>query len=173
MPLYEHVFLARQDASSQQVEAITKEFVDLLTENGGKVSKTEYWGLKNLAYKIKKNRKAHFSLLNIDAPSAAVSEMERRMSIQPDIIRFLTVKVEEHELEPSAMMRKQEREENPDRLERSSKFGGGQFSDRGYDRERGSTFRQRPPREGGSFREGDATPRGSRANRETSSNEET
>ena len=97
MPLYEHVFLARQDVSNQQVETLTKEMTDAIAEGGGKVVKSEYWGLKGLAYKIKKNRKAHFSLLNIDAPAAAVAEMERRMSIQPDILRFLTIKVDQHE----------------------------------------------------------------------------
>jgi len=167
MPLYEHVFLARQDVSNQQVEALTKEFTDVITEGGGKVTKSEYWGLKGLAYKIKKNRKAHFSLLNIDAPPAAVAEMERRMGIQTDILRFLTVKVEAHETEPSAMMRKQDRDERGergdrgDRGDRGPRGGGFRGGDRGGDREGGSTFRPRPPREGGSFRDGDA-PRGPR-----------
>lgn len=184
MPLYEHVFLARQDVSNQQVEALTKEFSDVITEGGGKITKTEYWGLKGLAFKIKKSRKAHFSLLNIDAPPAAVAEMERRMSIQPDVLRFITVKVEVHETEPSAMMRKQDRDERGDRGDRGDRggFGGGGgrggFSGgggrggfggregggggggfRGPPREGGggdgaSTFRPRPPREGGGFRDG-------------------
>ena len=161
MPLYEHVFLARQDVSNQQVETLTKEITDAITEGGGKITKSEYWGLKGLAYKIKKNRKAHFSLLNIDAPPAAVAEMERRMSIQPDILRFMTVKVEQHETEPSVMMRKQDRDERGDRGDRGPRGGGG-F--RGGDRDGGSTFRSRPPREGGSFRDGDA-PRGPRGPR--------
>ena len=93
MALYEHVFLARQDVSNTQVEALTKEYSDIIEQGGGKVTKSEYWGVKSLAYKIKKNRKAHFSLLNIDAPPAAVAEMERRMGISTEIIRFLTVKV--------------------------------------------------------------------------------
>src|SRR4029079_10856979 len=97
MALYEHVFLARQDVSNTQVEALTKEFSDVIEQGGGKITKSEYWGVKSLAYKIKKNRKAHFSLLNIDAPPAAVAEMERRMGISTEIIRFLTVKVEAHE----------------------------------------------------------------------------
>jgi small subunit ribosomal protein S6 len=166
MPLYEHVFLTRQDVSNQQVETLTKEFTDVITEGGGKVTKSEYWGLKGLAYKIKKNRKAHFSLLNIDAPPAAVAEMERRMGIQTDILRFITVKVEEHETEPSAMMRKQDRDERGERGDRGDRGdrgprGGGGFrgGDRGGDG--GSTFRSRPPREGGGFRDGDA-PRGPR-----------
>jgi len=166
MPLYEHVFLARQDVSNQQVETLTKEFTDVITEGGGKITKSEYWGLKGLAYKIKKNRKAHFSLLNIDAPAAAVAEMERRMGIQPDVLRFMTVKVEAHETEPSAMMRKQDRDERSERGDRGDRGprGGGFRGDRGGDREGGSTFRSRPPREGGGFRDGDA-PRGPRGPR--------
>ena len=118
MALYEHVFLARQDVSNTQVEALTKEYSDIIEQGGGKVTKSEYWGVKSLAYKIKKNRKAHFSLLNIDAPPAAVAEMERRMGISTEIIRFLTVKVEQHETEPSAMMRKSDRDERGDRGDR-------------------------------------------------------
>jgi small subunit ribosomal protein S6 len=166
MPLYEHVFMTRQDVSNQQVETLTKEFTDVITEGGGTITKSEYWGLKGLAYKIKKNRKAHFSLLNIDAPPAAVAEMERRMGIQTDILRFITIKVEEHETEPSAMMRKQDRDERGERGDRGDRGdrgprGGGGFrgGDRGGDG--GSTFRSRPPREGGGFRDGDA-PRGPR-----------
>ncbi|MDX2309412.1 MAG: 30S ribosomal protein S6 [Hyphomicrobium sp.] len=161
MPLYEHVFLARQDISTAQVEALTKEFSDVITEGGGKITKSEYWGVKGLAYKIKKNRKAHFSLFNIDAPPAAVAEMERRMGIQADVLRFMTVKVEAHETEPSVMMRKQDRDERgergdrPERGDRGPRGGGGGF--RG-DREGGSTFRSRPPREGGGFRDGGDRP---------------
>ncbi len=174
MPLYEHVFLARQDISNQQVEALTKEFADVITEGGGSVTKTEYWGLKSLAYKIKKNRKAHFAFFNIDAPAAAVAEMERRMGIQPDILRFMTVRVEALEAEPSVMMRKQDREDRGERGERGDRgerpdrgprgSGGGLRSGERSDRDGGSTFRARPPREGGSFRDGDA-PRGPRGSR--------
>jgi small subunit ribosomal protein S6 len=152
MALYEHVFLARQDVSNAQVEALTKEFSDLIEQGGGKVTKSEYWGVKSLAYKIKKSRKAHFSLLNIDAPPAAVAEMERRMGLSTEILRFLTVKVEEHETEPSAMMRKSDRDERGDRDRGGfggrggDRGGGGGF--RGGDREGGSTFRPRPPRDG-------------------------
>ncbi len=124
MPLYEHVFLARQDVSTQQVEALTKEYTTVIEETGGKVSKTEYWGLRSLAYKIKKSRKAHYTLLNIDGPPAAISEMERRMGISTDVLRWITIKVEAHETEPSVQMRKGDREERGDR-------GGG---DRGGDR---------------------------------------
>ena len=178
MPLYEHVFLARQDVSQQQVETMTKEFSDIITNGGGKITKSEYWGLKGLGYKIKKSRKAHYSLLNIDSPPAAVAEMERLMGLAPDVLRFITIKVEEHETEPSIMMRKQDREERGER----GGFGGDRGGDRGGgrsfgggdrgggfrgpreggggagggfrgDREGASTFRPRPPRDG------DAPPR--------------
>jgi small subunit ribosomal protein S6 len=114
MPLYEHIFLARQDISQAQVEALAKEYTQVLEENGGKVAKAEYWGLKTIAFKIKKNRKAHYSLFNIDAPPAAIAEMERRMGISPDVLRFLTVRVEEHESEPSVQMRKSDRDDRRD-----------------------------------------------------------
>lgn len=116
MALYEHVFLARQDVSAQQAEALTEQFKKVLTGLGGKVEKTEYWGVKSLAYRIKKNRKAHFTLLNIDAPHAAVAEMERQMGLNEDILRFMTLRVEALEDGPSAMMRK--REDDGDRGER-------------------------------------------------------
>ena len=128
MPLYEHVFLARQDVSQQQVEALTKEYTDVITEGGGKVTKTEYWGLKGLAFKIKKSRKAHYSLLNIDAPSAAVNEMERRMGLSTDVIRFMTIRMDELETEPSIMMRKSDRD---DRGDRGGDRGGFRGGDRG------------------------------------------
>ena len=125
MALYEHVFMARQDISQSQVEGLIKEYADIITEGGGKVGKVEYWGVKNLAYKIKKNRKAHYALMNLDAPHAAVAEMERRMGISTDVIRFMTIKVEEHEVEPSIQMRKVDRD---DRSERGDRGG---FGDRG------------------------------------------
>jgi len=92
--LYEHVFLARQDISTGQVAALTKEFTGIITAGGGRIAKNEYWGLKPLAYKIKKSRKAHYTLLNIDAPHAAVAEMERRMGLSTDIIRHMTIRVD-------------------------------------------------------------------------------
>jgi len=104
MPLYEHVFLSRQDVSAQQVETMTATFKTIIEEGGGKVAKNEYWGLRTLTYRIKKNRKAHFSLFNIDAPHAAVAEMERQMSLSDDVLRFLTLKMDELEEGPSAMM---------------------------------------------------------------------
>src|SRR6478735_7766868 len=110
MPLYEHVFLARQDLSQAQVDALAAHATEIIEQGGGKVAKTEAWGLKSLAYKIDRNRKAHFVLLNIEAPGAVVAELERQNRINEDIIRWLTVSVEEHEGGPSAMMRKNERD---------------------------------------------------------------
>jgi small subunit ribosomal protein S6 len=148
MPLYEHTFLARQDVTQAQVEALMKEFQGVVEEGQGKVTKQEYWGLKNLAFKIKKNRKAHYAFFNIDAAPAAVVEMERRMGINTDVIRFMTIRVDEHETAPSVQMRKQDRDDRGDRG-----FGGrgGPRGDRGFGgggRAGGSTFRSRPPREG-------------------------
>jgi small subunit ribosomal protein S6 len=110
MPLYEHVFLARQDLSQAQVDALAATATEIVEAGKGKVTKTETWGLKNLAYKIDRNRKAHFVLLNIEAPGAVVAELERQNRINEDIIRWLTVSVDEHEGGPSVMMRKNERE---------------------------------------------------------------
>src|SRR6478752_4575638 len=106
MPLYEHIFLARQDVTSQQVETMVDTYKSVIEQNGGKVDKTEMWGVKTLAYRIKKNRKAHFTMFNLDAPAAAVAEMERQMRISEDILRFITVRVDELETEPSVMMQK-------------------------------------------------------------------
>jgi small subunit ribosomal protein S6 len=156
MPLYEHVFLARQDVSQTQVEALTKEFTQMIEEGQGKVEKTEYWGLKSITFKIKKNRKAHYTLLNIDAPAAAVNEMERRMGLSTDVIRFLTVKVEEHETEPSAQMRKSDRDDRGDRGDRGGFRGGDRGGFRGGDRGGGGGFR------GGGGDRGDRPPRGDR-----------
>ena len=111
MPLYEHVFLSRQDVSAQQVEALTETFKGILEANGGSVSKIEQWGLKTVAFRIRKNRKAHYTLMNIDGPHDAVAEMERQMSINEDVLRFLTVRVDKLEEEPSVQMQKKERDE--------------------------------------------------------------
>ena len=108
MALYEHVFLTRQDAALAQVEALTEQYKALIATGGGKVTKTEYWGLKSLTFRVKKNRKAHYTLFNIDAPSAAVVEMERQMSISEDVIRYMTIRVEALEDGPSAQMRRRE-----------------------------------------------------------------
>ena len=110
MPLYEHVFLARQDLSQAQVDALAANATQIVESNAGKVTKTETWGLKNLAYKIKRNRKAHFVLLNIDAPTGVIAELERQTGINEDVIRWLTVRVDEHEGGPSVQMRKSDRE---------------------------------------------------------------
>ena len=133
MALYESVFIARQDISSSQVDALTDQFSTLITENGGTVTKKEYWGLKNLAFRIRKNRKAHYVLFNLDAPPAAVAEYERNLKINEDVIRFLTVRVDELEEGPSsAMQNRGNREERGGR--RGFGDGGrerGGFGDRG------------------------------------------
>ncbi|MBB3974469.1 30S ribosomal protein S6 [Hansschlegelia beijingensis] len=132
MPLYEHVFLARQDVTSQQVEEMTAQYTQVLTSQGGEVKKTEYWGVKPLAYRINKNRKAHYTLLNIDAPASAVAEMERQMGISEDVLRFMTIKVEELEEAPSAMLQRRDRDDRDDRPGggRGGREGGGFRRDR-------------------------------------------
>jgi small subunit ribosomal protein S6 len=111
MPYYEHVFLARQDLSQAQVDALAAAATEIVEAGEGKVTKTETWGLKNLAFKIDRNRKAHFVLLNIDAPGTVIAELERQSRINEDVIRYLTVRVDELEEGPSAMMRKQDRDQ--------------------------------------------------------------
>lgn len=140
MPLYESVFIARQDIPPQEVENLTEIFSGILTENGGSLVKHEYWGLKSLAYRIKKNRKGHYVMCHIDAPSEAVHEMERNMRLHEDILRYLTTRVEALEEGPSAMLQgRGQRDERPRRGR----------SDRG-DRDRS----ERPPRDG----DGEAAP---------------
>ena len=119
MPLYEHVFLARQDLAQAQVDALAENATKILTDNGGKVVKTETWGLKSLAYKIQKNRKAHFVMLDLDASGEAIAELERQTRMNEDVIRYMTVRVDEHEKGPSVMMRKQERSDRGDREARA------------------------------------------------------
>jgi small subunit ribosomal protein S6 len=114
MPLYEHVFLTRQDASNTQVDALTDQFKGVIAGLGGKVTKTEYWGVKSLTFRIRKNRKAHFSFLHIDGPPAAIAEMERQMSINEDVIRFMTIKVDKLEDGPSVMMKPSRRDDRDD-----------------------------------------------------------
>ena len=142
---YENVFIARQDISQPQAEALGEAFAKVVADLGGKVTKREYWGLRNLAFRIKKNRKGHYLLLNIDGPAAAVHEMERQMRINEDVVRYLTVRVDELEEGPSAMMRA--RDQRDERPERGERFGG-RF---GGERERGDRDRPRRPRgdEGG------------------------
>ena len=123
MPFYEHVYLARQDLSAQQVEELTVKLSGVITEAGGKISKTEYWGMKSLNYRIRKNRKAHMTLLNVDAPPAALNEVERQERINEDVLRYLTIRVEAHEEGPSAMMRKSDRDRD-DRGDRGDRGRG-------------------------------------------------
>lgn len=138
MPLYEHVVLARQDLATGQVDALSADLTKIIEDNGGKVAKTEYWGLKSLSYRIRKNRKAHYVLLNIDAPAPAVAEMERTASLNEDIIRFMTIRVDELEEGPSAMMRKSDRAERGDRPDRGDRGERrGPRPDRGDRPERG------------------------------------
>jgi small subunit ribosomal protein S6 len=111
MPLYEHVYLARQDLSSQQVDELTATLSGVIGQLGGKVTKTEYWGLKSLTYRMRKNRKAHMTLLNVGAPPAALTEIERQERLNEDVLRYLTIRVEAHEEGPSAMMRKSDRDD--------------------------------------------------------------
>ena len=125
MALYEHIFIARQDISSQQVEGLTDMIVAVLEENGGKVLKNEYWGLKSLAYRVKKNRKGHYSLLNIEADHAAVAEMERRISLNDDIIRHMTLRVDEHETDESVQMRNKNRDDRRGSRRSDSDDNGG------------------------------------------------
>ena len=111
MALYEHVLIARQDISPQQVDALVEDITRQVLDAGGKVGKSEYWGLRNLAYRVRKNRKGHYCLLNIDAPAEAVHELERRQRINEDVLRFLTIRVDEHDEEPSPVLARRDRDE--------------------------------------------------------------
>lgn len=137
MPLYEHVYLARQDLSAQQVEDLTTQLTGVIAQLGGKVTKNEYWGLKSLAYRIRKNRKAHMTLINVEAPAAALNEIERQERLNEDVLRYLTIRVDELEEGPSAMMRKSDRD-------REDRGGRGERGERG---ERGD--RRRPREDSG------------------------
>ncbi len=116
MPLYEHVFISRQDLSNTQAEGLIEHFGTVLSDNGGSIVEQEYWGVKTMAYKINKNRKGHYAYLRTDAPAPAVQEMERLMRLHEDVMRVLTIKVDKHEEGPSAQMQK--REERGDRGDR-------------------------------------------------------
>jgi small subunit ribosomal protein S6 len=120
MAFYEHVIIARQDISPQQAEALNDQLKTLIEEQGGHIAKIEYWGLRNLTYRIKKNRKGHYSLLALDAPAAAVQELERQLSINEDVLRYLTVRVEELDLELSPVLARRDR----DREGRGDREGG-------------------------------------------------
>jgi small subunit ribosomal protein S6 len=152
MPLYEHIVLARQDVSAQQVEDLTAQLKGVIEQMGGKVTKLEQWGVRTLAYRMRKNRKAHFTLFNVDGPSAALNEIERQERLNEDVLRYITVRVEEHEEGPSAMMRKSDRDDRGDRGDRGGGFrdrdrGGFRDRDRGDRGDRGEHRRDRPPRD--------------------------
>lgn len=127
MALYEHVFMARQDASPAQVEALVEQFKGVIAAGGGKVGKVESWGIRSISFRVKKNRKAHYTLMNIDAPYAAVAEMERLMLISEDVIRFMTVAVDELEEGQSAMLRRRDDREDRSGFGDDRGFGGGGF----------------------------------------------
>jgi small subunit ribosomal protein S6 len=131
MPFYENVFIARQDISATQAEALTEQFANLIAEQGGKVTKKEQWGLRNIAYRINKNRKGHYVLMNIEATGPAISEMERQMRINEDILRYLTVRVDVLEEGLSAMLQSRSRDDRDDRGPRRG-FGGGGDRGGGY-----------------------------------------
>ena len=137
MPLYEHVFLARQDLAQAQVDALAENATKIIEDNGGKVVRTETWGLRNIAYRIQKNRKAHYVALDFEAPATVVAELERQTQINEDVIRYMTIRVDAHEQGPSAMMRRGERDRergDRDRGERGDRGGRGRDDDRGADR---------------------------------------
>jgi small subunit ribosomal protein S6 len=142
MPLYEHVFIARQDLSNTQAESLIEHFSTVLADNGGKVLMNEYWGVKTMAYKINKNRKGHYAFLRSDAPAPAVQEMERLMRLHDDVMRILTIKVDAHEDGPSVQMQKRDerdrgdRGDRPDRGPRPDRDDRGPREDRGERRER-------------------------------------
>ena len=142
MPLYEHVFLARQDLAQAQVDALAETATSIIETNGGKVTRTETWGLRNIAYRIQKNRKAHYVALDFDAPTPVVAELERQTQINEDVIRYMTIRVDEHEQGPSAMMR---------RNERDRERGRGRDDDRGDRGDRGDRPDRGPRRDRDGF----------------------
>jgi small subunit ribosomal protein S6 len=140
MPLYENVFIARQDISGAQVDALADQFTQLVADNGGEVKKRENWGLRNLAYRMNKNRKGHYVLFNIDAPAPAIAELERTMRINEDVLRYLTIKVDALEEGPSpVMLNRGSREDRPRRSDRD------RYDDRGDRGDRGSYERPAAP----------------------------
>jgi small subunit ribosomal protein S6 len=150
--LYEHVFLARQDLSQQQVDALVEHYKGIIEANGGSIGRVENWGLKSLTYRVKKNRKAYYTLMDVTAPAAAIKEVERQQGLSEDVLRFLTIKVEAHEEGPSAMMQKRDRDDRGDRGfgDRPSRFGDRDRGDRparSFDRDGGDRGPRRP-REG-------------------------
>ena len=158
MALYEHVFIARQDLSNAQAEGLIEHFGQILKDNGGEVTGSEYWGLRTMAYKIKKNRKGHYGFLKSNAPSPAVQEMERLMRLHEDVLRVLTVRVEEHEEGPSAVI-----QAKSSRDERGGRGGRGERGDRG---DRGGRAGDRGPRPDRGFDRGDRPERAPRPARD-------
>ena len=144
MPFYENVFIARQDVTAQQVDALADTFTGIITAQGGQVLKKEYWGLKGLTYRINKNRKGHYVLFNIEAPAGAIAEVERNMRLNEDVLRYLTVRVDELEAGPSAMLQSKGRDREGREGGRGDREGGRSFGG-GRDRD----DRLRPGREGG------------------------
>ncbi len=136
MPLYEHVFIARQDLAQAQVDALAQTATDIIETNGGRVVRTETWGLRSLAYRIQKNRKAHYVGIDFEAPAPVVAELERQTQINEDVVRYLTIRVDAHEQGPSAMMRKSERSERGDRGDRGDRGPRRDRDDRAPRRER-------------------------------------
>ena len=134
MPLYECVFLVRQDVSGQAVDELIEQYTGVITEGGGEVGRTENWGLKTLSYRVNKNRKAHFALMDITSPAPAVQEMERQMRLNEDVLRTLTIKVEEHEEGPSVMKQKRDRDDRRRRERGECEEGEGGGEDRRDDR---------------------------------------
>ena len=158
MPLYEHVFISRQDLSNAQAEGLIEHFSTVLADNGGKVVEREYWGVKTMAYKINKNRKGHYAFLRSDAPSSAVLEMERLMRLHDDVMRILTIKVDAHQEGPSIQMQKRDDRERGERSEGG--FGGGERRERSFgDRPERSDRGDRPERSFGDRAERPAAPR--------------
>jgi small subunit ribosomal protein S6 len=145
MPFYEHVFLARQDLAQGQVDTLSEAVTKIVEDGNGKVTKTEYWGLRNIAYRIRKNRKAHYVLMNIDAPTAVVAEIERQAGLSEDVLRYQTVRVDELEAEPSAVLRKSDREDRGSRGGDRGGRGGGFRAERGPREDRGG-YGDRAPR---------------------------
>jgi small subunit ribosomal protein S6 len=155
MALYEHVVVTRPDISPQQVDALIEDLTKIVTEGKGKIGKTEYWGLRNLAYPIRKSRKAHYSLVNIDAPGPVIHEIERRHRINEDVLRFLTVKVEAFTDEPSPVLGRKDRDDKRRRRDEEDGDGGGFRARDREDRPRGD----RPPRDDGDRPRGPRPPR--------------
>ncbi|MGE3143518.1 MAG: 30S ribosomal protein S6 [Hyphomonadaceae bacterium] len=141
MAYYEHVLIARQDISQQQVDALLEDLTRTVADLGGKVAKTEYWGLRNLAYRIRKNRKGHYCLLNLDVPPEAVAEIERRQKINEDVLRYITVKVDVLDEEPSPVLARRDRDERRRSRREGREDGDMDGGDEDGPRERGPRSR--------------------------------